>query len=192
MRDRPSGFPKANGAYRTGASRSHARSTAASPSPPQTPWWSLPSRRDRNGLSRSPRVRRRVQGPRRLRPPLHELSGGTFTVRTSACMGLHFGAVTSTPSAGPRSSPSVRSQDRPWSCGQIIAPTCCTSPSPATILYGAEAPSSWRLVRALLEDPLSLAPLAAGGNIGVPIFPGYRDGKIGIQVSFSGVRGGGL
>jgi pyruvate dehydrogenase E2 component (dihydrolipoamide acetyltransferase) len=154
-------FPKANGAYRDGRfeyySRVNIGVAVAAPGALVVP---TVFDADRKGLREIATDARALAGKVRdqsITPP--ELSGGTFTVSNLGMFGIsEFSAVINTPQAGILAVGAI--EERPVVRDGEIASAHLMKATLACdhrILYGAEGAEFLARVRALLEEPVSLA-----------------------------------
>ncbi|MFN8162436.1 MAG: dihydrolipoamide acetyltransferase family protein [Solirubrobacterales bacterium] len=154
-------FPKANGAYRDGRwelySRVNVGVAVAAPGALVVP---TVFDADRKGLAQIAAETRALAAKVRagtITPP--ELSGATFTVSNLGMYGIdQFAAVINTPQAAILAVGAIA--ERPALRGGEIVPAALMKVTLACdhrILYGAEGAEFLARVRALLEEPLSLA-----------------------------------
>jgi pyruvate dehydrogenase E2 component (dihydrolipoamide acetyltransferase) len=154
-------FPKANGAYRDGKfelySRVNVGVAVAAPGALVVP---TVFDADRKGLRQIAADTRALAAKVRdgsVTPP--ELSGGTFTVSNLGMFGIdEFSAVINTPQAGILAVGAI--EERPAVRDGEIVPAHLMRATLACdhrILYGAEGAEFLARVRALLEEPVSLA-----------------------------------
>jgi pyruvate dehydrogenase E2 component (dihydrolipoamide acetyltransferase) len=154
-------FPKANGAYKDGRFELYSRvnvgvAVAAEESLVVPTVFDA----DRKGLREIARDARALATKVRdgsITPP--ELSGGTFTVSNLGMYGItEFAAVINLPQAGILAVGSIREapvvRDGEIAPGQLMKATLSCD---HRILYGAEGAEFLARVRALLEEPVSLA-----------------------------------
>jgi pyruvate dehydrogenase E2 component (dihydrolipoamide acetyltransferase) len=154
-------LPKANGAYRDGRLELYSRvnvgvAVAARDALVVPTIFDA----DRKGLSQIARDARTVAAKVRdgsITPP--ELSGGTFTVSNLGMYGIrNFGAVINSPQAAILAVGAI--EERPVARDGALATAHLMDVTLACdhrILYGAEAAELLARIRALLEEPLSLA-----------------------------------
>jgi pyruvate dehydrogenase E2 component (dihydrolipoamide acetyltransferase) len=154
-------LPKANGAYRDGRFELYSRVNVGVAVAAQDALV-VPSvfDADRKGLSQIAADARALASKVRdgsITPP--ELSGGTFTVSNLGMYGIRsFGAVINSPQAAILAVGAI--EERPVARGGALATAHLMDVTLACdhrILYGAEAAEFLARVRALLEEPLSLA-----------------------------------
>jgi pyruvate dehydrogenase E2 component (dihydrolipoamide acetyltransferase) len=154
-------FPKANGAYRDGRFELYSRVNVGVAVAAQDALV-VPTvfDADRKGLSQIAADARALAGKVRdgsITPP--ELSGGTFTVSNLGMYGIrNFGAVINSPQAAILAVGAI--EERPVVRDGALAiahQMDVTLACDHRILYGAEAAEFLARVRALLEEPLSLA-----------------------------------
>jgi pyruvate dehydrogenase E2 component (dihydrolipoamide acetyltransferase) len=154
-------FPKANGAYRDGRFELHSRVNVGVAVAAQDALV-VPTvfDADRKGLSQIAAEARAVAAKVRdgsVTPP--ELSGGTFTVSNLGMYGVRsFGAVINPPQAAILAVGAIEERPAVRDGALVIAHLMdVTLACDHRILYGADAAEFLARVRALLEEPLSLA-----------------------------------
>jgi pyruvate dehydrogenase E2 component (dihydrolipoamide acetyltransferase) len=153
--------PKANGSYLDGGLELHPRVNVGVAVAAQDALVVpvIPDA-DRKGLAEIAALTRQLAGKVRdgtITPP--ELSGGTFTVSNLGMFGVtHFDAVINTPQAAILAAGNI--EDRPVVRGgqiEVAQMMSVTLSCDHRILYGAEGAEFLARVRAILEQPLSLA-----------------------------------
>jgi pyruvate dehydrogenase E2 component (dihydrolipoamide acetyltransferase) len=155
-------FPKANGAYRDGRFELYSRVNVGVAVAAQGALV-VPTifDADRKGLRQIAIETRTVAGKVRegkITPP--ELSGGTFTVSNLGMYGIdNFSAVINSPQAAILAVGAIKRRPAFGAGGEVVAADLMnvTLACDHRILYGAEGAEFLARVRALLEEPFSLA-----------------------------------
>jgi pyruvate dehydrogenase E2 component (dihydrolipoamide acetyltransferase) len=156
------GFPRANGAYRDGKFELYSRVNVGVAVAAQDALV-VPTifDADKKGLREIATDTRAVAGRVRdgkITPP--ELSGGTFTVSNLGMFGIsNFQAVINTPQAGILAVGALGPKPVVSASGEIVVRQLMgvTLACDHRILYGADGARFLARIRALLEEPLSLA-----------------------------------
>ena len=154
-------FPKANGGYQDGNLELHSKvNVGVAVATEDALVVPVVTDADLKSLTEIAEVTRALAAKVRdgsITPP--ELSGGTFTVSNLGMYGItHFDAVINTPQAGILAVGAI--EDRPVvRDGQVIAAKMMsvTLSCDHRILYGAEGAGFLARIRAILEQPISLA-----------------------------------
>ena len=154
-------FPKANGSYQDGNLELHSKvNVGVAVATDDALVVPVVTDADLKSLTEIAEVTRALAARVRdssITPP--ELSGGTFTVSNLGMYGItHFDAVINTPQAGILAVGAI--EDRPVvRDGQVVAAKMMsvTLSCDHRILYGAEGAEFLARIRAILEQPISLA-----------------------------------
>ena len=154
-------FPKANGSYQDGNLELHSKvNVGVAVATDDALVVPVVTDADLKSLTEIAEVTRALAAKVRdgsITPP--ELSGGTFTVSNLGMYGItHFDAVINTPQAGILAVGAI--EDRPVVReGQVVAAKMMsvTLSCDHRILYGAEGAEFLARIRAILEQPISLA-----------------------------------
>lgn len=154
-------FPKANGSYQDGNLELHSKvNVGVAVATEDALVVPVVTDADLKSLTEIAEVTRALAAKVRdgsITPP--ELSGGTFTVSNLGMYGItHFDAVINTPQAGILAVGAI--EDRPVvRDGQVVAAKMMsvTLSCDHRILYGAEGAGFLARIRAILEQPISLA-----------------------------------